>query len=228
MSRLRIVSLALAAAVTAALLGLGLALPAQAESFRYWGYYYSEADTWTFAQAGPSDTIPPDGAVEGWRFAVTGEASQRFPRAAPDVDVLCAGVEPAEGTKQVGVVIDYGTEEDAPEGDTVPAPRGACAQVPEDATGSDVLAAVAELRLGEGGFICGIDGYPSAGCGDQVDVEAPSGDEAPVALELPEAAAADAPLSWTPIVVAVAVVALVATVAVLITRRRRTDEHPGA
>lgn len=220
MTRLR---RALVGAAAAALLAVVPATHASAEAFRYWGYYTSEGQEWTFASAGPADTVPADGSVEGWRFAVTGEESVRYPRAAPDVDVLCAGVEAADGEKRVGVVLDYGTDEDGPDGETVPAARGACAVVPADASGADVLAAVAELRLGDGGFVCGIDGYPATGCGDPVEGEAPSGDEQPVTLELDEAAGAGSP-SWLPVVVGVGVVAAVGAVAVALTRRRGTDE----
>jgi hypothetical protein len=214
---------ALVGGAAAALLALVLAAPASAEAFRYWGYYTSDGDAWTFAPAGPADTVPADGSVEGWRFAVTGEESVRYPRAAPDVDLLCAGVQAADGDKRVGVVLDYGTGEDAPDGEAVPAARGACAVVPADATGADVLAAVAELRLGDGGFVCGIDGYPAAGCGDPVEGEAPSGDEQPVTLELAETTGSGS-TSWLPVVVGVGVVAAVGAAAVALTRRRSTDE----
>ena len=214
----------LLSAAAATLLAVGLAAPASAEAFRYWGYYTSDGDTWTFASAGPADTVPADGSVEGWRFAVTGEESVRYPRAVPDVDVLCAGVEAGDGDKRVGVVLDYGTAEDAPDGESVPAARGACAVVPADATGADVLAEVAELRLGDGGFVCGVDGYPASGCGDPVEGEAPSGDEQPVTLEL--AGSDDAgSVSWLPVVVGVGAVAAVGAVAVVLARRRSTDEQ---
>jgi hypothetical protein len=205
-----------------------LALPANAEAFRYWGYYSWQDAAWTFAETGPAEAIPPDGAVEGWRFATTGEDSSRVPRADGDFEQLCSSTPAADGTKRVGVVIDYGTTEDAPDGDTVLAARGACAAVPEDASGSDVLAAVADLRLGEGGFVCGIDGYPAAGCGDSVEGEAPSGDEAAVELELAAGADAGEGTRWTGLLIGVAAVAVVATAGIAIARRRSPDDSSGA
>jgi len=207
-------------AVTLVVGSAALALPANAEAFRYWGYYSWQDDTWAFAETGPTEAIPADGAVEGWRFATTGEASTRVPRAAGDFEQLCGSTPVTDGTKRVGVVIDYGTAEDAPDGDSVPAARGACAEVSEDASGSDVLAAVADLRLGDGGFVCGIDGYPGEGCGDPVEGEAPSGDEAAVELELASSSDADSGTSWTGVLVGVAAVAVIATAGITIARRR--------
>jgi hypothetical protein len=159
---------------------------AHAQSFRYWGYYQWDGTAWAFAQTGPADTVPANGAIEGWRFAVTGEESARFPRVTPDFATICPPASVPAGSKQVAVVLDYGTAEDAPAGETPPAARGACATVPEDATGADVMAAVSELRLGDGGFICGFDGYPATGCGDSVRGDAPSGPEEDVVLVLPD------------------------------------------
>jgi hypothetical protein len=188
-----------------------------------------DGTAWSFAQTGPSESQPADGSVEGWRFAVTTESSNRVPRAIPDAETLCAGVDVPDGSKAVGVVLDYGTPEDAPDGETPPAPRGACAVVPAEATGSDVLADVAEVRVGDGGFVCAVDGYPSTGCGDQVEATPPAGDEQQVALELPEQTTADPGTSWLPIGLGLAVVALLAAVGVWLARRRgQSDDGASA
>jgi hypothetical protein len=223
-------------AVIAALAALALALvtavvaaaPAAAESFRYWGYYTWDGSEWAFAQAGPADTTPPDGSIEGWRFAVADETSTRLPRATPDIETLCGSTAAEDGSKRVGVVIDYGTTEDAPEGDEVPAARGACAVVDTDASGADVLAAVADLRIADSGLVCGIDGYPSEGCGDPVDGEAPSGDEEPVELELTTSDSSATSTSWVAIVIGVAVVAAVALAALVVSRRRGSSSDSSA
>lgn len=214
------------AALAVALVGVAMAMPAAAESFRYWGYYSSDGSTWAFAQTGPADAVPADGAVEGWRFAVADEASTRVPRAEPDFATLCGSASAEDGMKRVGVVIDYGTAQDAPEGDTAPAARGACAVVDTDASGSDVLAAVADLRVGDGGFVCGIDGYPTQGCGDPVDGPAPSSDEEPVELELATSDSGTGSASWLPVVLGLAAVIAIAAAALLVARRR-SDDSPG-
>ncbi len=173
--------------VLAALFLSLLSGPAEAASFRYWGYYTWTDGAWAFATKGPDQTAPADGAVEGWRFAVTTESgSPRVPRADGDFDAICASTEPAAGKKRIAVVIDGGLADDAPEGATPPEPRGACASVDESASGAEVLAAVATVRV-EKELVCGIDAYPAQGCGEPVDIEPPATPDATVALALPKA-----------------------------------------
>jgi len=211
-------------ALTVLVVGAGIALPAQAQAYRYWGSFAWEDGAWVFAQAGPTETVPDDGAVEGWRFAVADEQSVRLPRADGDFDTLCADTTAEDGSKRVGVVIDYGTAEDSPDGSTPPSARGACALVPEDANGTDVLTAVADLRVGDGGLICGIDGYPTDGCGDLVDGEAPSNQDEPVELELAAESTSGDDTSWAPVALGVGVIVLVGTTGILLARRRGPDD----
>lgn len=75
--------------------------------------------------------------------------------------------EAAEGEVRVGIVVDVGTEPDAPGG-----PDVACVVVPAGATSAEVLRAWAEgrgrtLRYAPSGLLCGIGGYPASGCGEQ-------------------------------------------------------------
>jgi hypothetical protein len=173
--------------VLAALFLSLLSGPAQAASYRYWGYYTWTDGAWAFATKGPDQTAPADGAVEGWRFAITAESgAPRVPRADGDFDAICTSTEPAAGKKRVAVVIDGGTTDDAPEGATPPDPRGACALVNESASGAEVLAAVATARV-EKGLVCAIDAYPAQGCGDPVDIVPPTAADPTVALALPKA-----------------------------------------
>src|SRR5688500_4258203 len=102
--------------VLAALFLSLLSGPAEAASYRYWGYYTWTDGAWAFATKGPDQTAPADGAVEGWRFAVTTESgSPRVPRADGDFDAICTSTDPAAGKKRVAVVIDGGLSDDAPE-----------------------------------------------------------------------------------------------------------------
>lgn len=145
------------------------AAPAQAAAYRYWGYFHLTNGAWAFAQTGSAQSVPKDGSIEGWRFAVADESSTRAPRATPTFDALCASTPVKAGTKRVGLVIDYGRPADSADGATPPAPRATCVAVPEKATGSDVLvAAGTTLRLDKG-LTCAIDGWPATGCGDKVD-----------------------------------------------------------
>jgi hypothetical protein len=162
------------------------AAEAQAATYRFWAYYQWSGSQWQFATASPQQVTPAEGSVEGWRFAVSGEEAPRPPRAGGDFDLICGDTPAEQGNKRVAVVIDYGTEADAEGGAKPPAARGACAVVPAAATGLDVLAAVAEQRV-EGGLVCAIDTYPATGCGGIVEGAAPTGQDEPVELQLPQA-----------------------------------------
>ena len=214
----RLLAAALGAAVTA--LTCLAAGPAQAESgYRYWGYFHSEAgsSTWAFADKGPDETRPADGSVEGWRLAITVGTSGREPRAAPDFESICGETAAGDGEKRVAVVIDYGLADEAPDGESPPEPRGECAVVSAQASGTQVLQAVAGVRV-EAGLTCGIDGYPAGECGPEIkNASVPAKDE-PVTLQL----AATDPASefpWAPVGVAIVVLGLGA--AALLTVRRR-------
>jgi hypothetical protein len=226
------------AVLAALLLPLAFATTASAESFRYWGYFQWTDGAWAFAQTGPADTVPEDGSVEGWRFAVGDETSTRFPRTGDVFEEVCGSVDPAADEKRVAVVIDYGTAEDAPDGDTVPEPRGECAQVPADASGADVLAAVAEIRS-DAGLTCALDGYPSSGCGDPVDGAAPTDTEQTVDIAVPatadqtgapetgepvdDASGSGADSGTVALVLAIVAVVAVAVAAAVRMRRRPTE-----
>jgi hypothetical protein len=162
----------LRAAITfflAMLAGVAIAAPAQAAAYRYWGYFHLDKGAWAFAQTGAAESVPKDGSIEGWRFAVADESSMRTPRATPTFDSLCASTRVKAGTKRVGLVIDYGRPADSADGTQPPALRATCVAVPEKATGSDVLvAAGTTLRLDKG-LTCGIDGWPATGCGEKVN-----------------------------------------------------------
>ena len=185
------------------LLGLLLApavvlLPAgaaHAAAYRYWGYYQLDAaGSWQFATKGPDQTDPADGSVEGWRYAVSSESSSRTPRATADFAQVCGAKTADAGQKRIAVVIDYGRPADYAAATEPPAPVGRCAVVDEAATGAEVLAAVAEVRSDKG-LVCGIDGLPATGCGDevkQVSADAEAADT-PVTLTLPSQTAAAAP-----------------------------------
>ena len=178
------------AAISAGAAALAVAVPltahAQDDVFRFWGYYQWTDNAWTFAQTGPADAAPADGAVEGWRYAVAGGAEPRFPRADGDFELICGSAGADAGEKRVAVVIDYGTGADSEDSSEPPAAEGACAVVADDATGADVLADVTEVRVGDSGFICGLGGYPQQGCGGPVGTPAPTGPEDSVELALPQ------------------------------------------
>ncbi|MFE6893755.1 SCO2322 family protein [Streptomyces sp. NPDC057694] len=154
----------------AAVLGLSVAAPAQAAGYRYWSFWENDGGSWTYATMGPSQSTPSDGDVEGFRFAVSADSKDATkPRGAADFGAVCDGTAARDGKKRVAVVIDFGTAEDAPDGETPPKARTACAQVGEDATAAEALAAVAKpLRYDSSALLCAISGYPESGCGEQI------------------------------------------------------------
>ncbi|MFD4654191.1 SCO2322 family protein [Kitasatospora sp. NPDC058444] len=155
-----------------AVLLLASAAPAHAAGYRYWSFWRgAEGGSWAYQQQGPAVAVPPDGAVDGWRFALSPDGGQdaATPRTAGSFADICAATPAQEGHKRVAVVLDFGTAEDAGSAAAVPEQRTACASVTPRATSAEVLAAVAPpLRYDTNGLLCAIAGYPKAGCGDQV------------------------------------------------------------
>ncbi|MFI1483400.1 SCO2322 family protein [Streptomyces sp. NPDC020747] len=165
---------------------LGTAGQAQAVGYRYWSFWdrnstADTADTWVYATQGPSTAHPSDGDVQGFRFSVSEDSKDSAkPRGTADFATICAKTPAREGSKRVGLVLDFGTATDAPSGSTPPRPRTACARVDEDATTADALAAVAKpLRYGTNALLCAIAGYPSTGCGEPVSGDRPKASASP-------------------------------------------------
>ncbi|WP_426363646.1 SCO2322 family protein [Streptomyces sp. E-08] len=157
------------------------AAPAQAAGYRYWSFWESDGGKpWAYATQGPATARPADGDALGFRFAIsngTDDTSQ--PSVAPDFAGICEGVEKKDGTKRIAVVVDFGGPVDAPPGETPPEKliKVGCAEVREDATGAEALAAVAKpLRYDSAAMLCGIAGYPARGCGEQVEVGGDAGE----------------------------------------------------
>ncbi|MFE9673061.1 SCO2322 family protein [Streptomyces sp. NPDC006259] len=164
----------LAALLVAALfLGLAGTGPAQAAGYRYWSFWDRDGDRWTYATEGPSTARPSDGAVQGFRFAVSEDSQDAArPRGTASFSAICARTPARDGMKRVALVLDFGTPADAPSGETPPAARTACARVRDDATTAEALASTAKpLRYDTNALLCAIAAYPETGCGDQVSTE---------------------------------------------------------
>ncbi|MEE1928555.1 SCO2322 family protein [Streptomyces sp. TRM 70351] len=161
----------------AALLLLPAAAPAHADGYRYWSFWLRGADGWSYATEGPGTQRPDDGAVLGFRFAVSEEAgSAAEPRGAAAFAEVCAGTQPRAGHKRVALVIDPGTAADAPGGARPPGPREECARIPGDGTAADALAAAAPpLRYDANALLCAIAGYPASGCGERIGADGGGG-----------------------------------------------------
>ncbi|MFF7973499.1 SCO2322 family protein [Streptomyces sp. NPDC007905] len=161
----------------AALVLVAGAAQAHAAGYRYWSFWERDGGHWTYATEGPSTARPDDGAVQGFRFAVSVDSADASrPRGAADFAGICAGTPAKPGVKRVALVLDFGTAADAPSGETPPARRTACARVSPDATTAEALAAVAKpLRYDTNALLCAIAGYPGKGCGEQVSSQQSGG-----------------------------------------------------
>jgi len=188
----RALRLVTATAVVAAASVL-LAPPAGATAYRYWTYWHGTASGgWAFSHVGAT-YVPPDGAVEGWRFGVSTVAGSLQPRTAASYDGICGSHPPAgTGRKLVALVVDYGTAADAPPGQHPPAGVDTfCADLSSDAIAYQVLSAYSSVRS-QDGLVCGIDGYPTGECGVPVASPAPTPTHRPSPAPTPQATASTA------------------------------------
>lgn len=171
-----------AAVVSAAAVAV-LASPTPAaggEGYRYWSLWEQGDGAWTYATQGPGTLRPDDGDVIGFRFVVSEAAGEAPPPRGPaDFDAVCGGDGGGGEGARVALVIDFGTAAHAPAGERPPRTRTACAELPGGATVAEVLADVAQpLRYNADGLLCAIDGYPERGCGELTDGD---GDDAATA-----------------------------------------------
>lgn len=188
-----------------------------ADAYRYWSYWWGAGETWEYAASGPSDRVLSDGDVEGWLFLTSAEAEpSKQPGAAPDFAALCPDGEPVPDMIRVGIVIDYGTPADTPDGDQIPEgqnPQEQCITLPAGSTGAQALAAVSPDARVEQGVTCGITGYPESGCFEIVAVPA---EDAP-------AATSDESDSW-PVWPVVAGLVVLSAIVVLLAARKRGQQ----
>lgn len=207
--------------LTTVALALGTA-PAQADTgYRYWSVWEQEGESadWTYATQGPGTLRPADGDVVGFRFVLSaGSAEAPRPRLPADFQDVCADTPPDPDGKRVALVLDFGTDTDAPGGEEPPEPRTACAPVPNDATASEALAEVAgPLRYDSSALLCAIADYPGQGCGEQVGSDHAEGKTDVGAAD----EADDGQGSRVATFVAVGVVLLLGAAAVIRSRRSR-------
>jgi hypothetical protein len=210
--RLRLTTVAaVVAGCLAALAALAWAPPAQAATgYTFWAYYHLDDGRWVASMKGADGVVPPGGAVEGFRYATTTGTPDRPPRAVPSFADICAGTDAAPGQKRVGIVLDYGTAQDAPDGQSPPRAEAACAVLPPGASTQQALESVRPLRIEEG-LICAVAGYPASGCAEEVADPAIPRTEQRVDLRLPseaqqQTAAGGAP--WPLVGIGVLVLAL--------------------
>jgi hypothetical protein len=152
------------------------AAPAQATAYRYWSYWNWTGTTWSYSNTGPSAQVH-SGAVIGWRFAIQADSSHALaPRTGGGYPDVCGS-----NKGSAGVVIDYGTQQDAPSGEHPPssAVQRTCVDDSSSENGYHATQDAAPIRTNDSGLVCGIDGYPAHECGATVSSPKPKASTAP-------------------------------------------------
>ncbi|MDT0306084.1 SCO2322 family protein [Streptomyces sp. DSM 44917] len=163
--------------------GLGGVARAEDQGYRYWSFWtWDEGEgRWTYATQGPGTLRASDGDLLGFRFAVSTESTDTdVPRGEHTFAAICGADGERSDRTRVALVIDFGTEADAPGGATPPGPRTECARLEDGSTAAMALAETAgPLRYSSDALLCAIAGYPERGCADQLaDGGDPEADEA--------------------------------------------------
>lgn len=193
------------------------------KAYVYWSFWTADGSGWSLSQIGPAQTQPSDGSVEGWRYgAGTATSVSQAPVVSPDFNTACANTAAQAGQIRIAVVVDSGSKAIAPEGQQPPGPVVRCAQVASGSNGLQVLSSVIAVRQDANGIVCGIDGYPAAGCSAQVSASALNApDETPVTTPATTPAAATSGSSWLPFAGGIVLVVILVIGGIIIGRRRR-------
>ena len=163
----------LAVAVSLPLLLL-TASTAQAETaWRYWSYWTQTDGTWQMSMTGAADVEAVDGSVQGWRYITAGlEIGKEFaPRSEATFTDICGTTQTREGFARVAVVVDFGDPSDYSDDTTPPEVITECVALEVGSPSSLLLPNIVELRE-ENGLICAVNGFPSSGCGEEVELSA--------------------------------------------------------
>ena len=141
--------------------------PALAGTYAYWSYWHDTGSGWKYSGCGAyypqGDCVPADGTIEGWRFTVSSEGAALPPRYSAGFDAACGSTAAQQGSKRVAVVVDFGTQSDAPRSSV----EAGCATGSPSDNGGVILAKLHSVTSSES-FVCRIDSYPKTGCGDYV------------------------------------------------------------
>lgn len=172
----------------ALLTSLLVPVAAHAVGYQYWGFYQLTDGQWGTAALGPDAVVPEDGAVDGYRFAISAGDTPRLPRAVLTFEDICADTPVQDDMKRVGLVLDPGRLADAPPDITPPEPSALCVVAETGASSQEVLAqGFGELRV-ENGLVCAIAGYPDGGCAEEIAEPSPEALAADEPIDIPVAA----------------------------------------
>ncbi|MFZ9701817.1 MAG: SCO2322 family protein [Candidatus Nanopelagicales bacterium] len=159
---------------------------ANAADYRYWTFWVTTSDQWSFANEGAGTLKATDQMVTGWKFAVTGADNGTPPNQSAVFSELCPDTSEQAGVLRVAVVVDFNDASVAPEGETPPSESLInCVTVNDGQTAADALnAAGLDVRANDG-FVCGINGYPKEECGVEVPSTATETTEAETQADTP-------------------------------------------
>ena len=159
---------------------------ANAADYRYWTFWVTTIDQWSFANEGAGTLKATDQMVTGWKFAITGADNGTPPNQSAVFAELCPDTSEQAGVLRVAVVVDFNDASVAPEGETPPSESLInCVTVNEGQTAADALnAAGLDVRANDG-FVCGINGYPKEECGVEVPSTATETTEAETQADTP-------------------------------------------
>jgi hypothetical protein len=140
--------------------------PANAADYRYWTFWVTTNDSWSFANEGAGTLKATDQMVTGFKFAITGADNGLPPTESAVFAELCPDTSEQAGALRVAVVVEYNEQSIAPEGETPPSANVvSCVTVNEGQTAADALSAANLDVRAKDGMICGISGYPKEECG---------------------------------------------------------------
>ena len=143
--------------------------PANAADYRYWTFWVTTNDSWSFATEGAGTLKATDQMVTGFKFAITGADNGLPPTESAVFAELCPDTSEQAGALRVAVVVEYNEQSIAPEGETPPSANVvSCVTVNEGQTAADALSAANLVVRAKDGMICGISGYPKEECGLEI------------------------------------------------------------
>lgn len=193
----------------------------------YWSYWTAgSTGEWVYQSNGAGALTPADGTSQGWRYGIgASPAYTEKPRVAPDFAQVCGSTPVAAGEKRIAIVIDSGTPAEAPAGSSPPGVSAKCVSVPTPANGLQALSAASSLRQAPDAMVCGINGYPATGCGEQVtlmNITASPMANAALAGDSAPNSTSNSSANWIPFAIGGFIVVLLIIVAVTLSRRRST------
>ncbi len=201
---------------------------ANAADYRYWTFWVTTNDQWSFANEGAGTYKVTDQSVLGFKFAITGADNGTPPNQSAVFAELCPDTSEQAGVLRVAVVVDFNDATIAPEGETPPAESLInCVTVNEGQVAADALNATGlEVRANDG-FVCGISGYPKEECGLEIPATESETTEAETQADTPTVIAENEPASQSSNtdlqLIALAAVLVVGLAVVLRMRKKKNN-----